>query len=220
MLDTHARNTTTMIRKSLLFCKILNVKTSSKSLFDSYMSRFNPLLETCPICQSTGNCILHAYYSRSIADFINGHPHSDSLCVMRVKCSSCNHTHAILPDIIIPYRRYGLLFVLRVLGEYFLGLFTIEQLCERFDISENQFHKWLKLWNSHKREWLGLLLNLEQSNLSFLEYLLKLQSFSGFTSAFCLKFSFSFLQSHRNPRPPGLTARYRQEVFSPDIDIF
>ena len=121
------------------------------------MERFKPERETCPICGSTGNCHIHHYYGRSIIDFKAGRQEKSDLCILRVFCDSCRHTHAILPDVIIPYSSYSLFFVLRLLGEYFAGLFTIEQLCERYDISQNQFFKWLALWKSHKKEWLGLL---------------------------------------------------------------
>ena len=58
--------------------------------------------------------------------------------------------YAILPDIIIPYSSYSLLFILRLLGQYFAKHFTIEQICERYDISQNRFYKWLTLRKSHK----------------------------------------------------------------------
>ncbi|WP_442857737.1 helix-turn-helix domain-containing protein [Blautia sp. AF19-10LB] len=50
-----------------------------------------------------------------------------------------------------------MLFVLRLLRKYFASLGSIEQLCEHFGISQNLFYKWLKLWNSHKQRWLGVL---------------------------------------------------------------
>ena len=75
-----------MIRKNLLLCKIFRIKTSSKSLFDSYMAKFQPELETCPTCSSTGNCHIHDYYGRSIIDFRDGKPQKSDLCVMRVFC--------------------------------------------------------------------------------------------------------------------------------------
>ena len=115
--------TFTMIRKNLLFCKITRIKTSSKSLFDSYMSRFKPGQETCPICGSFGNCRIHAYYGRHLMDFISSQPVKPDICVLRV---CCGHTHAILPDIVVPYSGYSLFFLLRLLGEYFSGLFHVE----------------------------------------------------------------------------------------------
>ena len=108
-----------MIRKNLLLCKIFRIKTSSKSLFDSYMAKFQPHLETCPLCGSTGNCHIHDYYDRSLVDFRSGIRTRYSLCVMRVFCDSCEHAHAILPDVMIPYSSFSLLFILRLLGQYF-----------------------------------------------------------------------------------------------------
>ena len=70
------------------------------------MPKFQPELETCPICGSTGNCHIHDYYGRSIIDFRDGKRQKSDLCVMRVFCDSCEHAHAILPDIIIPYSSY------------------------------------------------------------------------------------------------------------------
>ena len=195
-----------MIRKNLLLCKIIRIKTSSKFLFDSYMEQFKPELETCPICGSTGNCHIHDYYGRSIIDFKAGRQEKSDLCIL---------------DIIIPYSSYSLFFVLRLLGEYFAGLFTIEQLCERYSISPKQFFRWLALWKSHKQEWLGLLSDAGTSSLSFLKKLISADSFSSFSQEFTRRFSLSFLQSHRNPIPVSLkNAQYHQTVFAPDISIF
>lgn len=185
------------------------------------MEQFKPEWETCPLCGSTGNCHIHDYYGRSIVDFRAGRQQKSGLCVLRVFCDSCKHAHAILPDIIIPYSSYSLFFVLRILGEYFAGLFTIEQLCERYGISQNQLFKWLALWKSHKQEWLGILSDAETSDLLFLKKLISSGCFSSFSEEFIRRFSHSYLQSHKNPVPASLkNARYHQTVFSPDIFIF
>ena len=185
------------------------------------MAKFQPHLETCPLCGNTGNCHIHDYYDRSLVDFCSGIRTHHSLCVMRVFCDSCEHAHAILPDVMIPYSSFSLLFILRLLGQYFADRFTVEQLCERYGISQNRFYKWLSLWRSHKQDWLGLLEGLLVSDLSFLRGILTADRFSDFSMQFVLRFSYSFLQSHRNPVPAGLkNARYHQLVFAPDIFIF
>lgn len=56
--------------------------------------------------------------------------------------------------------------ILRLLGQYFAGRFTIGQLCE---ISQDQFYKRLALFKSHKQEWLGIPAGLETSDFSFLK---------------------------------------------------
>ena len=186
------------------------------------MAHFRPELETCPICNSTGNCHIHDYYGRSIVDISTPDQQQTktNLCILRVFCESCGHTHAVLPDIIIPYSCFSLLFVLRILGLYFAGLHTIEQLCERFGISQKLFFKWLKLWASHKQQWLGILDDSEVTNISFWKQICEEQRYSDFSMGFIRMTSYSFLQAHRNPvlRSPK-NARYCQHVFAPDICI-
>lgn len=185
------------------------------------MAKLKPRLETCPICKSTGNCHIHDYYGRSIIDFRSGKREKSDLCVMRVFCDSCGHAHAVLPDVIIPYSSYSLLFILRLLGQYFAGRFSIGQLCERYEISQNQFYKWLALFKSHKQEWLGILAAQETSDLSFLKRIVLMDPASSFSMGFVLRFAYSFLQSHGCPVPASLkNAQYHQTVFAPDISIF
>lgn len=188
----------TMIRKNSLFCKLIRIKSSSKDLFDAFMASYLPAAEACPSCSSSGNCHIHAYYARRITDFIHGKVRQE-LVILRVICSSCGHTHAVLPDFIIPYSGYGLFFILRVLAEHFLGLHTVEHICGRFSITHNQFYKWLALWNAHKEEWLGVLASLETRNRDFLRSLVSMPSYSDFTSGFLSLSARSFLQSHKNP---------------------
>lgn len=137
------------------------------------MAKFRPERETCPSCGSVGNCHIHDYYGRSIIDFRAGKQKKSDLCVLRVFCDSYEHTHAILPDIIIPYSSYGLIFILRLLGQYLAGRFTIEQICERYHVPAKQFYKWLSLWKEFKQEWLGILSDQETPNVSFLRSILE-----------------------------------------------
>lgn len=173
------------------------------------MARFRPESAVCPCCGSKGNCHIHAYYGREIIDFIHGRRGCGNVCVMRLICGSCGHTHAVLPDILIPYDQYGIFFILRVLAERFLIHRTVEQICDRFSITRGQFYKWLHLWRAHKEEWLGLLASVETSDSSFLKTLAEMDPFSGFAAAFLRLAAHSFLQSHRNP------ADYRQSAFCP-----
>ena len=185
------------------------------------MAQFRPELETCPICNSTGNCHIHDYYGRSIIDFDAGQRTDADLCVLRVFCDSCEHAHAVLPDVIIPYSSFSLLFVLRFLGHYFAALGSIEQLCERFGVSQNLFYKWLKLWNSHKQRWLGVLADSETSSISFWKKLYEQERYSDFSMEFIRSISYTFLQAHKNPvLQSSKNAHYCQTIFAPDIFIF
>ncbi len=201
-----------MIRKNSLFIKLFKIKISSNFLFDLFMKQVRPESETCPVCKSSGKLHIHCYYKRYLIDFVGGKPVRHEVTVLRCICDSCGATHAILPDFIIPFCSFSLFFVLRVLGEYFLHLHTIEQLCERFSISSKQLYKWLKLWKSHKAQWLGFLNDLDLSDKGFLRALVRMDRVSDFTSGFVRTFGNSFLQSHANPK----NAVYCQDVFVPD----
>lgn len=172
------------------------------------MAGFRPELQTCPCCGAKASCSIHSYYDRSLVDLISGKPVRHSLCILRLVCS-CGHTHAILPDFIIPYSTYSLFFILRVLAEYFLRSVSVERLCERFRITQKQLYRWLALFKRQKEEWLGILSSMEVSSLSFLKGLFMMPGYSSFASSFVLRFSVSFLQSHKNPAP------YCQQVFDP-----
>lgn len=167
------------------------------------MATFQPELETCPACGSTGNCHIHDYYDRSIIDLKNGRQEKSSLCILRLLCSSCQKTHAVLPDILIPYSGYSLLFILRILGEYFSGSASIERLCEKYRISGKQLYKWLSLWKTHKQDWLGVLSNAEISNDAFWKTITSTINYSEFAINFYRRFQISFLQSHADPAIAG-----------------
>jgi len=168
------------------------------------MASFSPSRETCPVCGSSGNCHIHAYYGRKIVDFIRGKPVRQELTILRLSCDSCGHTHAILPDPIIPYSGYGLFFILRVLAEAFARISTLEWLCGRFGITKDQFYKWKALWNKQKQEWLGILDSMETSDWTFLKTTVSGVDYAAFAYAFTQKTAFSFLQSHKNPVPKSL----------------
>ena len=148
-----------MIRKNLINCKLIDEKRSGKTIFDEYKKHLVPGLETCPYCGSTGELHIHAYYSRTLIEFIDGHPVTIKLCICRLTCSQCSSqsTHAILPDPIIPYCRHSLFFILRVLAEHALHLRSVEKICEVYEISLRTFYRWQKLFNAHRAEWQGLL---------------------------------------------------------------
>ncbi len=194
-----------MIRKNSLFCKMIRIKTSTKFLFDSFMADFFPESEECPICHSTGNCKLHADYQRSIIDIVHGRPVYQQICVTRVICESCDHTHAILPDSIIPYAQYSLFFILRVLGEYFLHRRTVAVLCDAYGITASMLYRWRDLFLKSRSTYLAILDQMNQKPFQFIRHLVLHKAYSTFSGRFFRLTGSSFLQNHANP-----TAHYRQ----------
>ena len=131
-----------MIRHWALVCKLFSLKKSSLELYAQYAARPVGQGLACPVCGSKGNCVPHGSYKRVLIDVEHGKVSYGSVEIKRVRCKSCGHTHAILPDYIVPYATYSLLFILRVLAAHVLGSETVEQLCRRYGISPSMLYEW------------------------------------------------------------------------------
>lgn len=163
--------------------------------------------------------IVHCYYGRIFTDLVNNKPHTKKLTIMRLMCTSCDHTHAVLPDIIIPYEHHSIRFIMRVLCCYFnrrSNDYTVEAICDRYMISVKQLYAWVDCWRKNKAEWFGVIENAVTSDAAFLSSLTEKERFSDFTSGFVRKTAISFLQIHANP---VITAQYCQKVFAPDYNL-
>ena len=163
-----------------------------------YMYGFEAHLEICPICKTEGHCHIFGYYRRNLIDYCSGKVKYDKIVITRVKCK-CGHTHAILPDLIIPYSTYSLVFIMRVLGIHLSRTMTVAALCKKFNISHSMLYRWRDLYNKHKELWLGALKSKETAGHTFLSDILALPNCSDFTYGFFAQARFSFLQSHANP---------------------
>ena len=187
-----------MIRKNAQNCKLNIINQVSKALFLLFMDHFKITNECCPSCHAKGMCEFYASYERNIIDIVNGKVIYDRLVIQRVICS-CGHTHAILPDFIVPYRQYSLPFILKILQIHFSRSMTCEEIHETYGISHTVLLKWKKKYGQHKDIWLGLTRSRQTAYSEFLDELLSKDPFSGFTSGFYEKTLYSFMQSHANP---------------------
>ena len=71
------------------------------------------------------------------------------LDVIRVKCISCNTTHAILPGDVVPYRRFGLLTMLAVVKVMYYREDSIEKTAKHLQLSWQYMLALLNQWISH-----------------------------------------------------------------------
>ena len=141
-----------MIRCSALFCKLFRIKKSSDTLYLDFIGKFNPSKEACPFCRASGTLTPFASYKRNVVDIVDGTTVYNCITVQRMICSSCGHTHAVLPDFLIPYCQYSLPFVLRVLWNYFTGSKTIAELCEQVQITSSMLYRWKALFLNVERQ--------------------------------------------------------------------
>lgn len=206
--------TYTMIRRISKLCKLFSTSLSDFS-YESFISNYNPHTEVCPCCRSLGNCIRHGYYHRYIIHTSDDRS-SGSICtskILRVRCKCCRHTHAILPDFIIPYRLHSLVFIVQVLQEFFGKTMSINQICLHFHLSKQLFHKWKFIYLTHRANFLGSMKAKAEDAAKILNDLYALQA-QPFLRDFFLHQGVSFIQAHANP-----TANSGQSPYWNDSDI-
>lgn len=184
-----------MIRKFTLLCKKNLTNKSDFQLYEEFSSQSLDAihLEICPHCKARGTCSSHSAYTRDMITLESTQIRCYSLQIQRVICSSCGHTHAILPDFLIPYGSYSLRFILQVLKLYFLHAGTIDQLCNQFHISRSTLYSWKLLFLCHKKLWLGYLSGYETEPLTFFDCIFE----EHFLASFFSNFLTSFLQPFR-----------------------
>lgn len=197
-----------MIRENRLFCKLIRIKKSCLQLYEAEQSMQARWPGACPACGCHGRWAEHGWYERSLIDHIGGKTVYSKIKVRRVRCESCGHTHAILPDYIVPYCTYSLFFILRVLSEYFWKLRTVEELCRYFNITPSMLYHWKKLFSMDKDIWLGVLRSAEITPAGFIRGLITLRDYAAsFGIPFFHTAARSFLQCHKD------AAHYRHAVF-------
>lgn len=94
------------------------------------LSKYN-----CPKCGAKASMIRHAYYERNVISILNAVMIYTLLKILRVKCTSCGSTHAILPGDIIPYKQFDYSSFIIILENYFCDLQSGYELSTKFNVS-------------------------------------------------------------------------------------
>lgn len=186
-----------MIRLNALDCKLKNSILSIRILFQQSLEQSPLFLLVCPYCGAKGTCRRRGSYERSLVTFSNGTAEVIRLKIPRVQCP-CGRSHALLPDLIVPYLSYSLPMIFRILSDYFHRRLTIRGICEKYLINVPLIYRLKKWFLLHKKQWLGVLRDRELCAPDFVEQLLS-ESYSRFLDAFLRLTTYSFLQSHKNP---------------------
>lgn len=137
-----------MLISQSIFSMLFTIKHTDLQLYYNAISGFD-----------MSNFIKCGSYSRYLISFENGTVKTHSITVYRVirKGAMSRHTHAILPDIIVPYSSYSIRFIIYILYLYTHRNCSAEDFCKKYFISRSTIHEWLKLYSSHIQEWINLL---------------------------------------------------------------
>jgi hypothetical protein len=80
-----------------------------------------------------------------------------TLTIPRYLCESCGRTHALLPDVLIPFGSYSLRFVLTILRAYKNRTGTVAELCMDWEIAISTLYGWIHLFIDHHNAWCRIL---------------------------------------------------------------
>lgn len=118
-----------------IYVKDFNGEVDQKS-YDSIINNLDLNRLQCPKCNHFGMKI-HGYYDRPVKT-ING---LIRLVVLRVKCLSCNKTHAVLLSSLIPYQSIQLKDQLRIINNDDLNsLMILNPFIDESDISRVKYN--------------------------------------------------------------------------------
>ena len=132
---------------------------------------FNYHNERCPGCGAAGKFSPYGDYFRNLVSHDGKKVIESRVNPLRFECVSCNTTHALLPDILIPYSPYSLRFMLTVLVTYFERNMTVAALCAHYGIAVSTFYVWKHRLLEHKDLLLGMLESLKEPVQVFLRCL-------------------------------------------------
>lgn len=186
-----------MIRLNALDCKLKNMILPIRRLYRQSLEQTPLFLIFCPYCGAKGTCRKRGSYERNLVVFSDGKLEALRLKVPRVQCP-CGKSHALLPDLIVPYLSYSIPLILFILSDYFNRHLTVQDICDKYLITPPVLYRFKKQFLLHKKEWLGIVRDMSLSASAFLEELLT-KPYSQFGDAYLRLTTYSFLQSHKNP---------------------
>lgn len=99
---------------------------SSNNEKNSYIQSLMPDITAidrniCPCCHAKNKLIKYGQYERNISILENNEVNYYRVSVQRIMCKSCGHTHALLPNFIVPYK--------------IMALFSIAEIVQRATVT-------------------------------------------------------------------------------------
>jgi hypothetical protein len=189
-----------MLRHFNKFYKLDFRKLNLDAYITLYASGQAFLGDICPICGGGGTLRGHGAYKRSAVLYDDGQIFR-MMEVKRLICA-CGRTHAVLPELIIPYRTYSLLFVLMVLKAYYMrsiGHETVVDIAARFEIAVSTLYAWKKRFEEQRALWLGALAAISEAIEEFFSrHIRSAPHASAGLFDFYDRFGFSFMQGYQD----------------------
>jgi hypothetical protein len=189
-----------MIRHFVQFYKQDLRKLNSDAYTLMYKDDMSVFRHACPACGAEGSLSEHASYGRDLVLAGDAAVYR-KIRISRLRCT-CGRTHAVLPELIVPYRSYSLLFILTALKTYFfrniLGK-TVSDIALEYGTAVSTLYGWKKLFLEHRGLLLGALAAVTETLEMFFSVLSSPPcSASERLCDFHARFGFSFMQKPAN----------------------
>ena len=170
---------------------------SGIELFHMLSEQFRPETAPCPSCGTYGRMKAHDSYWRFLIDY-DGTVQENIVRIKRVICTICDSTHALLPDVLVPHKSFCILFILKVLKEYFHTR-AATAICNKYSIAVSTLYAWIDRYLTHVSIDLGV---LESILLNCTRWLTNASDIcrSDAPYDFFSRFGFSFLQHSETTR--------------------
>jgi transposase-like protein len=118
--------------------------------------KINSAKVICPKCKARSSMVPHSMYSRNYVHIEEGRVVSAIIEISRLRCTSCDTTHALLPLTVIPYSVFSIRFIASVIVDWETMRFSsIEALCDYYKIAINTFYRIRERFYSSVRITLG-----------------------------------------------------------------
>lgn len=127
------------------------IKILDQISYDSFINSLDFNTLSCQ-CGHSACLTKHAYYVRSIKTCS---PQPVVLTILRVKCSHCGRTHAVIPHLIVPYSQITIQDHIEIISNHISGNSQAALMNEKCLIDENNIrcilHNYYKYWHQRLR---------------------------------------------------------------------
>lgn len=186
-----------MIRAfSILLKGISPQHLSDYEIFNSILQEELRRPGSCPSCGCRQPCYKRiSPYRRQMITVSDGRRSQTDLQIPRLRCSSCGVSHAVLPEVLIPFGSYTVRFILTVLHEYLHRSCRVTDLCDYWQISVSTLYAWIRLFATHYSVFYGIMNRIRSVCDDALQ---RVGSDPSLPGQFFDAFRFSFLQLRRH----------------------
>jgi len=201
---------------------IIDFTVNFNNYKEKILNNYDFFYYTCPKCGAKHLFTRHGSYERNIC-FMDNHNNicEEKICILRLKCTSCDGTHAVLPNDVIPYCIYSFSFVIKVLSKYYLENSKISDICSIFCISFQLIYGFISKFIEFLDSAFSVLKNLEcglaripTGIISAINLYHQNKNFL-YSYLFNTQWSFLMTKFHNMLSPPIFIGSFYLEILSP-----